>query len=75
MSAARYLSATQFQYLGRQIVGQKAAGIFLVSVSFPEQLVMGVDNFYIIFLFCHDEILSGSAFSVKVYVFMEDLPV
>jgi hypothetical protein len=44
-------------------------------MNFPDQLVMGVDHFYGIFLFCHDEILSGSAFSVKVYVFMEDLPV
>jgi hypothetical protein len=33
------------------------------------------NHFYGIFLFCHDEILSGSAFSVKVYVFMKDLPV
>lgn len=33
------------------------------------------NHFYGTFLFCHDEILSGSAFSVKVYVFMEDLPV
>jgi len=43
-------------------------------MNFPDQLVMGVDHFYGIFLFCHDEILSGSAFSVKMYVFMKDLP-
>jgi hypothetical protein len=44
-------------------------------INFPDQLVMEGNHFYGIFLFCHDEILSGSAFSVKVYVFMEDLPV
>jgi hypothetical protein len=44
-------------------------------MNFPDQLVMEGNLFYGIFLFCHDEILSGSAFSVKVYVFMKDLPV
>ena len=63
----------QIQNRARQIVGQKAVGIFPITANLPEQLVVRVDHLAVIFLVGHGEILSGLVDRVKGYVFPVDI--